>query len=95
MDLLYFFKKWETGISRKSHVVLHKLSVLCTICIWQSSSLQLQVHYFLSHSLIHVLSLYSRSGCDGRPALFFKEVLFYGKSTFDFVDHSLEWTPRY
>ena len=52
--LSFFEKSWKTDISRrKSWNFAQTISSMHDIWLWQSSSLHLQVHYFLSCSLVH------------------------------------------
>ena len=54
--LSFFKKSWKTDISRKSHGILHKPSVMCTMYGYGSLvvCIIIQVHYFRSRSLVNV-----------------------------------------
>ena len=54
--LSFFKKSWKTDISRKSHGILHKPSVLCKMYGYGSLvvCIIIQVHYFCSRSLVNV-----------------------------------------
>ena len=78
---VFFKKSWKTDISRqkswKSHEILPQtISFVHDMWLWQSSSLHL--YKFTTFYLYYIVS---GSGCEGRPSLFSKELLWL-KCTF-------------
>ena len=72
--------QFKVKVIENSGIFAQTISSVHDIWLWQSSSLHLQVHYFLSYavSYMYYTVCVAMVVSEGRPSLFFKEVLIYG-----------------